>query len=324
MIRSLLALLGVLVSCSVLAQVQILRLESSSAAYPLSNRIAKDLKGDAKIAVSESGSAEALRRLCAGEAELATTSRPILKSELAHCLRSGRTFVEAPIAFDAVVVVVNPRNSFVESLSLDELRKAWAIEGQSRVRRWNQINPAYPDLPLKLYAPESRAERGNYFNDAVLGSGREARRDVTSSVDDDIIVQAVARDANALGYVPLSYYIGNRNKLKGVPIVGRAGGRAVAPSHDSIASGRYQPLSRPLFLYASVKALERAEVASFVDRYLQEVPGIARELGYVPLADATYQLAKSRVRNRTAGSLWGGAAPVGLTLDALHERIAAL
>jgi phosphate transport system substrate-binding protein len=310
-----------------LAHGQAIRLETSSATYPLAKRIVDDASAagaKVKVVVGESGSAEALRRLCAGEAELAAVSRPIVKVELAQCQKAGRTFVELPIAFDALAVVVNPRNSFLSALSADELRTLWAAESQGKVVRWSQINPRYPDEPVKLYAPDARAERGNYFNEAILGSGREARRDFTASADDDVIVRAVARDASALGYVPLAYYAANRKRVKVVPIAAGANSTAVEPSLESIAAGRYQPLSRPLFLYVDAKSLDRAEVAAFSEFYLQQVRRLASELNYVPLADATYQAVQQRLRQRTAGSRWDGTVPTGVTLESLHKRFAPL
>lgn len=326
--RHLLPFVGVFFACVASGvQAQAIRLQSASAAYPLSKRIVDDVGragGTVKIVSGDSGSAEALRRLCAGETDLAAVARPIIKGELAQCEKAERTFVEVPIAFDALAVIVNPRNTFVEALSIDELRGVWTAEAQGKLVRWSQLNARYPDEPLKLYAPDARAERGNYFNEAVLGSGREARRDFTASADDDVIVQAVARDAAALGYVPLAYYLGNLKRLKAVPIVRAAGNAAAEPSLESVAAGRYQPLSRPLFLYVSAKSLEWAEVAAFADHYVQEVRRLGRELHYVPLADGTYQIAQQRLRQRTAGSRWDGVVPVGVTMESLHKRFSAL
>jgi phosphate transport system substrate-binding protein len=317
--------IGVLLVWTQFAHAQAIRLESTSAAYPLSNRIVEDFRragGTIKVLAREPGSAEALRRLCAAEAEIAVVARPMLKGELAQCQTAGSSFVEIPIAFDALVVVVNPRNNFVAALSVDELRAMWRVEAQGKLVRWSQLNPRYLDQPLKLFAPDAQAERGNYFDQAILGHA-EARRDLTSSAVDDVIVQAVARDPGALGYVPLAYYAANRNRLRAVPIAQAAGG-ATEPSLESVATGRYQPLSRPLLLYVSAKALERAEVAAFADHYLQQARRLARELNYVPLADATYQAAQERLRQRTAGSRWDGATPVGMTLESLHKRLTAL
>jgi phosphate transport system substrate-binding protein len=274
------------------------------------------------VALGESGSAEAIRRLCAGEAEMATVSRPIVKAELARCQQADASFVELPIAFDAIVVVVNPRNAFVGALSVEELKAIWSAQAQAKVTRWSQVNAKYPDTAIKLYAPEPRAERGNTFNEAILGAGGEPRRDVTGSADDGVLVEALARDANALGYVPLAYYLANRNRLKAVPIAASAGAQAVTPSADSIAKGEYQPLSRPLFLYVNAKALERTQVKALAEFYLREARRLARELNYVPLAESTYELAQARLRQKITGSPWGGSVPVGLTLEAVHKRLA--
>jgi phosphate transport system substrate-binding protein len=323
-----LRIVGVLLAgMSALAYAQAVRVESSSAAYPLSKRVAEDfgrVGAGVKVVLGDSGSAEALRRLCAGEADLATVSRPIVKGELAQCQTSGRTFIEVPIAFDALAVVVNPRNAFVSGVSVDELRAIWAVESQGKLTRWSQLNPRYPDMPLKLYAPDARAERGNYFNEAVLGAGREARRDFTASADDDVIAQAVARDSNALGYVPLAYYLANRSRLRAVPVAQASGGVAIALSVESIAKGQYHPLSRPLFLYVNAKALDRPDVRSFAEHYLKQAGHLARELDYVPLADATYSVGQQRLRQRIVGSRWDGAVPVGVTLETLHKRFATL
>jgi phosphate transport system substrate-binding protein len=322
MIRRALLCVGLGVACSAAAQP--IRVESSSAAYPLTKGVAERLQGGGGVILSESGSASALRRLCAGELEFAAVSRPIDKSELAACERAKRAFIEVPIAFDALAVVVNPRNDFVASLSVEQLRAVWAIESQAKLTHWSGINPAYPLMPVKLYAPEARAERGNYFNEAVLGKGREARRDVTSSADDNVLVQAVARDQNALGYVPLAYYLANPKRLKLVPIAPSTGATPVAPSAEAVAKGLYQPLSRPLFLYASAKALEQPQAASFAQAYLAQIRDVAPRLGYVPLADPTYEAAGRRLAQRTAGSLWAGEVPVGLTLQSLQQRLGAL
>jgi phosphate transport system substrate-binding protein len=236
-----------LLFCGCLGHAQPVRLEASSAGLPLSHRIIEDFglaRGAVKVVHRAPGSAEALRRLCAGEADLAVTARPILKGELLLCQAAGSAFVEVPIAFDALAVVVNARNSFVSALSVSELRTVWTVEAQGKLVRWSQLDPHYPDQPLKLYGSDARAERANYFNDAILGAGLEARRDFTASADDAVIVQAVARDAGALGYVSFAYYAASRKRLKAVPIAQSADGPATEPSLESVAAGRYQPLSR--------------------------------------------------------------------------------
>jgi phosphate transport system substrate-binding protein len=321
--------LGMLLACTAIAaHGQAIRVDSSSALLPLSQAIVEafrpSLPGGQQVSLRESGTAEALRRLCAGEAELATVSRPILSAELARCGETGTAFIELPVAFDAIVVVVNPRNTFVASLSVPELRSIWEQGAQAKLRHWKDVNPGFPVLPLKLYAPDAKAESGGYFNEAVLGAGKEARRDVTTSVDDNLLARAIARDQGALGYVSLSHYAAHERRLKAVPIAAAAGAAAIAPTPENLASGAYQPLSRPLFLYVSVKALEKPAVGALADFYLRRGSVIARDLNYAPLTARSYQLTVERLQRRTAGSSWNGTVPVGLTVEALQRRLSAL
>jgi len=317
-----------LVSASLLCSATIvcgqpIRFENASATYPLTKRIIDDFDhadGSVRVVVGKSGSALALQRLCNREVEFATAARPIIKSEVAQCLAAGITFVELPLALDGIAVVANPQNAFISTLSIEELRTVWASEAQGKLTRWSQLGAQYPDVPLNLYGMDGRAERGNYFNEAILGPGRETRRDFTASADDNIIVQAVARDPRALGYVPFGYYANNRRGLKAIAITRAPGDSPAYPSLESIASGQYHPLTRPLFLYVTATSLERQEVASLAGHYLDEARRLARELNYVPLSDDTYRAARNRLRERTAGSYWDGSVPVGATLDLVRGR----
>lgn len=298
------------------------RFESASAAYPLSKRIIEHAiqHERLKVVLGDAGTVEALRRLCSGETDLASVARPMQKGELARCDSAKARFVEIPIALDAIAVVVNRRNTFVSHLSVEALAAIWAAESQAKVTRWSQVDSTYPELPLKLYGLDGRGERGNYFFEAVLGRGREARGDVTASVDDDLIVEGVARDVNGLGYVPLGYYLRNRGRLRAVPIARTSVDASIVPSTEAIAKGLYQPLTRPLFLYVNARALERQEVRWLAQRYTTLARRAADELSYVPLAEETYERAAERLRKGVTGSQWGGVVPVGLTLEAIHER----
>ena len=327
--RILTEFLGALLACAGFAvQGQVIRMESSSAVLPLSQAIVAEFRQTAgagkAVAIRESGTAEALRRLCAGESELAAVSRPILRAELARCAAAGTAFVELPVAFDAVVVVVNPRNTFVASLSVPELRAIWGEGAQAKLRHWKDLNPGYPALPLKLYAPDARAESGGYFNEAILGAGKEPRRDVTVSADDNVLARAIARDQNALGYVSLSHYASEQRRLRAVPITAAAGAPAVAPTLQNLASGAYQPLSRPLFLYVNAKALEKPGVGALAEFYLKRSPGTARDLNYAPLTERSYLLAIERLHKRIAGSSWNGTVPVGLTVETMQRHLSTL
>jgi phosphate transport system substrate-binding protein len=276
------------------------------------------------VALGVSGSAGGLAKLCRGEIDIANSTRPIGKDELAVCKETGTQFIELPVAMDAITVIVNPRNRFVESLSVEELRAMWAKEAQGKVVRWSQVNPSFPDAPLKLLGPDAKFEHASTFTEAILGPGKPAREDTMTSVEDSVLIQGVARDPNALSYVPYAAYLENRSRLKAVPIAARSGSFAVAPSAENLAKGLYQPLSRPLFLYVSVKSLERPAVREFVQYTLANGVRLASEASYAPLPEAAYRLGLDHLNKKTAGTAWGGGVPIGLSMDELQRRQAAL
>lgn len=321
LLRSSLAALLALVG--VVAHGQTIEVQSSGVAQPLTLAVAAGFKGPTPEAVrviaGSAGSALSLRRLCAGEAVIAVVSRPISAVERAACDAAGTALVEAPVAFDAMVIVVNPRNNFAAALSEAELRSIWRADGGPLLSRWRQVNAAFPDAALKLYTLDTKGEGAGAFDEAILGPGQSARRGVAVLGTENVLAAAVARDANAIGLLPLVYFEAHRARLKALPVSFAGSGAAVLPSREAVADGRYRLLSRPLFLYVRVEALERPEVAEFAEFYVQ---GAATQAGYVPLSTASYPLALARVRARTAGSLWDGKLPVGLTPQALEQRLA--
>jgi phosphate transport system substrate-binding protein len=307
------------------AAVQPVRVEGSSAGLAISQAAADEFQhshATVKVDIGLSGSGGALGRLCRGDVDLVHSARPIVKTEIDACRTSDVQFIELPLAFDAVTVVVNRKNGFVESLTLAELRTMWDVAARGKVVRWSQVNARFPDAPLKLFAPDWQFESSSYFASVLFGPGRSARSDVMSSVDDNLLVQGVARDVNTLSYVSMATYLDNRAKLRAVPIAPSAGAEAVAPSPETIASGQYRPLSRPIFLYVNVRALVRPEAAAFSEYYIANAARLARSARYVPLADSTYRTGQERLRRRIAGSVWGGAVPIGLTVEELQKRSA--
>jgi phosphate transport system substrate-binding protein len=196
----------------------------------------------------------------------------------------------------------------------------WEESAQSKVVRWSQVNARFPDAPLKLLAPDLQFEDSDYFAAAVIGSGKSRRRDTMGSVDDNVLIQGVARDLNAMSYLPVATYLANRAKVRAVPIAASAGVEAVMPSSETIANGQYQPLSRPLFLYVSVQSLARPEAVAFAEFYAVHAAWLAQKARYAPLAERTYRAGRERLRSRVAGSLWSGAVPVGLSLEELQQR----
>jgi len=305
------------------AVAQSVRIEGSSAGLTISQAAAAEFRranSKASVSVGVAGSGGAFAKLCRGEADLVHSARAILKAEIEACNKAKVQFVELPVAFDAVAVVVNPRNPFVESLSLPQLRAIWTEAAQGKVVRWNQVNSSFPDAPLKLLAPDAQFDGSNYFLAAVLKPGESARRDFMGSVDDNVLIQGVARDLNTLSYLPMATYLENRGKLRAVPIARSEGAEAVTPSPENIAGGRYQPLSRPIFLYVNAAALARPEVAALAQYYAANAARLARSAGYVSLSDRAYRASEDRLRRRTTGSVWGGETPVGLTVAELQKR----
>jgi phosphate transport system substrate-binding protein len=275
-----------------------------------------------RIHVAIAGSGASLARFCRGEIEIAQAARPMAPEELTACARAETLFIELPLAFDAVTVVVNPRNDFIQSLGKEDLQRLWAASSEGKLLHWKQLNDAYPDTPIKLYGPDAQFESHALFFDAVLGPNTAPRRDVTVSVDDATLVQAVARDTNALSFVSHATYLEARSRLKAVAIA--EDGKAVVPSAQSIAEGRYRLLSRPLFLYVSVKALARPEVREFAAYAVTHAGRFAQAAKSLPLSEAAYRLAGARLAGQRTGSVWAGTQPIGLTLTELDKKYAAV
>jgi phosphate transport system substrate-binding protein len=254
---------------------------------------------------------------------VSNASRPILKKEMDDCKAAGIEYFELPVAFDALTVVVNPKNAFIKQLTVAEMKKMWEPGAQGKVTKWNQVNPAWPDAPLKLFGPGADSGTFDYFTEAVVGKSKSSRGDFTASEDDNVLVQGVARDVNGLGYFGYAYYIENKDKLKAVPIVNEKG-QPVEPSMDAVLKGSYSPLSRPIFIYINAKSLAKPEVKEFVEYYMKHGAKLAREVKYVPLPDSAYATAWDHVQKGKKGTVFGGIAEVGITIEELLKREAKL
>jgi len=309
------------------AQQKIVRIDGSSTVYPVTEAVAEDFqkakKQQVKVTVGISGTGGGFKKFCRGETDISNASRPILKKEMEDCRTAGIEYFELPVAFDALTVVVNPKNAFVRQLTLAELKKMWEPAAQGKVTRWNQVNAQWPDQPMKLFGPGADSGTFDYFTEAVVGKSKASRGDFTASEDDNVLVQGVSRDVNGLGYFGFAYYIENQDKLKAVPIVNEKG-RAVAPSMEAVEKGTYTPLARPIFIYVSAKSLAKPEVREFVEYYLKNGAKLAREVKYVPLPESAYRVALEHVQKGKKGTVFGGAAEVGVTIDELLKREARL
>lgn len=290
--------------------------DGSSTVFPITEAVAEEFQKrnrGVRVTVGISGTGGGFRKFCRGETAIQDASRPILKQEMEECARTGVRYIEVPVAFDALTVVVNPQNTFAGCLTVAELKRVWEPAAQGRITNWNQVREGFPDARLTLYGAGSDSGTFDYFTEAVNGRSKASRGDYTASEDDNVLVQGVARDRNALGYIPFAYVVGHLRELKPVEIDGGRG--CVAPSAEAVVNGTYQPLSRPLFLYVSLQAMERPEVRSFMEFYLSgEGQKLIREVRYVPLPQEAYDVGMRRLQRRTAGTGYGGNPEVGMPI----------
>ena len=320
--------LAALIAAAGFAQAQVIKIDGSSTVYPITEGVAEDFqklkKNVIKVTVGISGTGGGFKKFCRGETDIQDASRPILEKEMADCRAAGVEYVELPVAFDALTVVMNPKNTFLKSITVDELKKIWEPAAQGKIMRWNQVNPAWPDAPIKLFGAGSDSGTFDYFTEAINGKSKASRGDFTASEDDNVLVQGVAQDVNAIGYFGYAYYAENTQRLKAVPIVEKAGKPAVAPSEASVLDGSYQPLSRPIFIYVNVKSLAKPEVREFTEYYLKNSAKIAKEVKYVPLPDKAYTIGLEHIAKGKKGTVFGGKNEVGVRIDELLAREAKL
>jgi phosphate transport system substrate-binding protein len=304
----------------------VIKMDGSSTVFPIAEAVAEEFqirtRGKVRVTVGIAGTGGGFKRFCRGETDIANASRPILKEEMETCRAAGVKYIELPIAFDALTVVVNPQNTWVKSLTPADLKKMWEPGAQGRVTQWNHVRPEWPAQPLLLFGPGADSGTFDYFTEAVNGKSKASRGDYTASEDDNVLVQGVEGNKNAIGYFGYAYYVGHRDRLKAVPI--DAGKGPVAPSEQSVVDGTYQPLSRPLFIYVRDKAAERTEVREFVQFMLTDGAALAKEVGYVPLPAEAYRVALQHFNNKKLGSVFGGVPEVGVTIDKLLAREAKL
>lgn len=270
-------------------------LDGSSTVYPISEAIAEEFLSVAprvRVTVGVSGTGGGFKKFLSREIDINDASRTIKNSEVEEARANGIDYLEIPVAFDGLSVVVNPNNTWVDYLTVDELRMIW--QPGSMVDSWDDIRPNWPQLPIRLYGPGTDSGTFDYFTEAVNGESGASRPDYTASEDDNVLVQGISGDENALGFFGYAYYVENQDNLKIVPI--DEGNGPVAPTAQSINDGTYSPLSRPIFVYLNTDSLARPEVRSFVDFYIDNAAGIANEVGYIELPEEMYQASRDALR----------------------------
>jgi phosphate transport system substrate-binding protein len=319
---------GLLAATAASAAAPIVKLDGSSTVYPISEAVAEDYqkskKGAVKVTVGISGTGGGFKKFCRNEIDISNASRPILKKEMEECAKEGVKYIELPVAFDALTVVVNPKNDFIKQMTVAELKTLWEPAAQGKVKTWKDVNPDWPNEPVKLFGAGSDSGTFDYFTEAIVGKAKSSRGDYTASEDDNVLVQGVQRDKFALGYFGFAYYIENQAKLRAVPIVAKAGAAAVGPSMEAVIKGTYQPLARPIFIYVNAKSLEKPEVKEFVAYYMTNGAKLTREVKYVPLPAESYKASQDHVNKMKLGTVFGGVAEVGVTIEELLRREAKL
>ena len=300
----------------------IIKIDGSSTVYPVTEAVAeefqKSTKGQVRVTVGISGTGGGFKKFCRGETDISDASRPILKEEVELCRANGIKYVELPVAYDALTVVVNPQNTWLNSITVADLKKMWEPAAQGTIKRWNQVRPEWPDASLVLFGAGSDSGTFDYFTEAVVGKAKASRGDYTGSEDDNVLVQGIEANKHALGYIPFAYYAPHAKRLKSVPIDNGHG--SVLPSLENVLKGIYNPLSRPLFIYVKETSAKRQEVKDFIEFYLAHGSELAQEVRYIPLPDAAYKMALQRFRDGRLGSGFGGTPEVGLPIEEILNR----
>ncbi|MEM8777622.1 MAG: PstS family phosphate ABC transporter substrate-binding protein [Cyanobacteria bacterium P01_G01_bin.49] len=304
-----------------------IKIDGSSTVFPITEAVLSTYKNQAdtqpikeiKIEGDFSGTGGGFQKFCAGETDINGASRPISASEMKACSNNEIRYIELPIAFDAITIAVNPNNTWVDTLTTEQLKTIWSPTAQNDITQWNQIAETYPERPLTLYGPDKLSGTYDYFTKAVIGKTGKSRQDYVSSEDDDLLVKAIAQDPNSLGYFGYAYYQQNQDKLKAVAIDNGKGG--VMPSQETVENEEYKPLARPLFLYVNAKrAQENPALEVFVEYYLEKAPEVVPEVGYIPLPPDAYHLAEIQLQRFEVGTVFEGNPQIDLTISDLLRK----
>ncbi len=303
------------------AATKLIKIDGSSTVFPITEAVAEEFQKQypgIKVMVGISGTGGGFKRFGRGETDISDASRPIKPKEVELCKENNINYIELPVAYDGLAVMVNPKNTWVEYLTVKELKKMWEPSSQGTITKWSQIRAGFPDEEIRLFGPGTDSGTFDYFTEAICGKSAASRGDYTASEDDNVLVEGIASDPQALGYFGLAYYEQNKDKLKIVPIDDEndANGKGpIGPSEQSVMDSTYQPLARPIFIYVSTKAAGKDEIQKFVEFYLREAAKLVREVGYIPLPKEAYEAALERFKKRVLGSVFGGGgAKVGVKM----------
>jgi len=298
-----------------------IKIDGSSTVFPVAEAVAEEFqiqkRGKVRVTVGVSGTGGGFKKFCRGEIDIANASRPISVEEMETCRKAGIKYMELPVAFDALTVVVNPGNKWIKNntLTIADLKKMWEPAAQGRISNWKQVRGEWPAERLMLFGPGADSGTFDYFTEAVVGKAKSSRGDFTASEDDNTLVQGVENNKSALGYFGFAYYAAHKDKMTAVKIDGGKG--PVEPSVENVINGKYAPLSRPLFVYVKESSAARPEVREFVQFIMTEGGELVSEVGFVPLPKNAYDLAWKHFSARKLGTVFGGHAKVGITINEL-------
>lgn len=286
-----------------------IKIDGSSTVFPISyeaaRRYQRDVADASAIAVTFSGTGGGFEKFCAGETDINDASRPIKAEEMKICKANGVEYIELPVALDAITVVVNPENTWAEEITVEELERIWQPEAEGKIENWSQVRSSWPNRPLNLFGPGEDSGTFDYFTEVVVGETGASRTDYTKSEDDSVLVEKVSKDPNALGYFGLGYYAANWNRLKSLAV--DDGQQSSQPTVDAVKTLKYQPLTRPLFIYVNVEAVQnKPELQEFIQYYLKDVRKWVPFVGYVPLEKEAYKLVSKRFQQQIIGTVYAG------------------
>jgi phosphate transport system substrate-binding protein len=308
-----------------------IKIDGSSTVFPITEAMAEEFqtakKGKIRVTVGISGTGGGFKKFCRAETDVQNASRPISSSEMEECRKKGVKYIELPVAYDAVVVAVHPKNDWVKEMTIEDLKKIWSPDAQGKITKWNQVNPKWPAQELKLFGAGSDSGTFDFFTEAIVGKAKSSRGDYTASEDDNTLVTGMSTNKYALGYLPLAYFESNKAKLKALPInAGPASagkGKAIEPSMKTVENSTYY-LARPIFIYVSESSLKRPEVKEFAEFYLAQAKKIVPEVSYVALPAKAYEKGAEHLKKNRLGTIFGGKEAVGLSIEDLLKRDAAM
>jgi phosphate transport system substrate-binding protein len=300
-------------------------IDGSSTVFPVMEAVAEEFRNvepRVQAPIGIAGTGGGFKKFYRGETDISNASRPILTEEMELAKKNGVEYIELPICFDALTVAVHKDNDWVDAITVDELQRIWEPAAEGKIMKWNQIRPEWPDEEFKLYGAGTDSGTFDYFTEAICGKAKASRTDFTPSEDDNTLVTGIEGNKYSLGYIPYAYYQPNQDKMKALKIDWKPDDELgpIGPSPETVVNGTYNPLSRPMFIYINKKSAERPEVKAFVEFMLDNVPDLAKEVGYLPLPEQAYAMAGERFQNLQTGTGFGGVPEVGLPVEDILNR----